>query len=77
MVTIGLLQLGFWKVAALEICKLAVVLPQAFRLRRASLVLSTVAGNSSLLAKAGVVLLAISAFSDAILIFYDVQRARL
>jgi hypothetical protein len=31
MVTIGLVHLGFWKTLVLEICKFAVVLPQAYR----------------------------------------------
>lgn len=77
MVTIGLVHLGFWKTLVLEICKFAVVLPQAYRVRRAWLLQYTVAGDASLLATAGVALLAISAFSDAILISYDVQRDNL
>jgi hypothetical protein len=76
MVVIGLFHLGFWRTAGLETCKFAVVLPQAFRFRRASLDQCTVAGHSSLLAMAGAALLAISAFSDAILISYDVQRGQ-
>jgi hypothetical protein len=74
MVTIGLFHSGFWRTAVLETCKFAVVLPQSFRFRRASLELYTVAGDASLLATAGTAILAISAFSDAILISYDVQR---
>ena len=76
MVTIGLLHSGFWRTAVLENCKLAAVLPLAFRLRRDSLEQCRVAGDASLLATAGVALLAISAFSDAILISYDVQRGQ-
>jgi hypothetical protein len=74
MVTIDLFLSGFWRTAVLETYKFAVVLPQSFRFRRASLEQYAVAGNASLLATAGLALLAISAFSDAILISYDVQR---
>jgi hypothetical protein len=77
MVAIGLVRLGFWKTAVLEICKLAVALPQAFRFRRASLLPETVQGHSSLAPTAGVVLLTVSAFSDVILIYYDEQRGPL
>jgi len=68
MVTIGLFHLGFWRTAVLETCKLAVVLPKSFRFRRASLEQYAAVGGPSLLATAGPALLAISAFSDAILI---------
>jgi hypothetical protein len=56
----------------MEICKLAVVLPQAFRLRGAVLAQHALPGEASPIA-AGTTLLVISAFSDAILISYDVQ----
>lgn len=74
MVTIGLLHLGFWKTAVLEISKLALVLPQAFEFRRAAREEGTAVRTASLLATASIALLAISAFADAILIFYDIQR---
>jgi uncharacterized membrane protein len=74
MVTIGLLHLGFWKTAVLEICKLAIVTPQAFQLRRAAVEQDIAVSAAPLLTKAAVGLLAISAFADAILISYDIQR---
>src|SRR5580692_9622257 len=68
MVTIGLLHLGFWKTAVMEICKLVLVLRQALEFRRASLEPGTAVRAASLLATAGIALLAISAFADGILI---------
>jgi hypothetical protein len=70
MVTIGLFHLGFWKTGVLEICKFALVIPQAFKFRRAALELDTSVQVASLLATAGTALLAISAFSDSILVYF-------
>lgn len=73
MVTIGLFHLGLWKTAVLEICKLAIVPLQAFQLRRAAVEQDITVSAASLLAKAAVGFLAVSAFADATLISYDIQ----
>ncbi len=73
MVTIGLLHLGFWRLR----CWKSPNWRLSFRRRLSSggpHVKRIAVRTASLLATASIALLAISAFADAILIFYDIQK---